>query len=257
MNEPMPRIYTDPSQSEVTVNLLSDMDMLESKLEKMPDVETEEQAELVSEYRAQFRAKHIALNKERLKMTEGSRATTAMVNDKYNAILDRMDRCTQLADNKLLPYMQERERIRREEEAKQLRQKAEEDEAARRLKAEEDKANRIAAETQDAEALTQANEKVEDAREGLNELRRTPLARPATPKSVTGVLGSSTGMRKVWRYKITDFSKIPDEYLIPEDERLDKGVLNKIAKSQQENAIVPGIEFYSEDALTSRAGVVK
>ncbi len=254
---PMPRIYTAPSQSAVTVNLLSDMDVLESKLENMPDVEDEAQAELVSEYRAQFRAKHIALNKERLKMTEGSRATTAMVNDKYNAILDRMDRCTQLADNKLLPYMQERERIRREEEDKRRRKEAEEAEAKRILEAEEIEANRIASETQDAEALTEANAKVEDARDGLNELLRTPHAPAPSAKSVTGVLGSSTGMRKVWKYKIVDFSKVPDEYLIPEEERLNKGALNKMAKGQQGDAFVPGIEFYSEDALTSRAGVVK
>jgi len=189
-------------------------------------------------------------------MTEGSRATTAMVNDKYNAILDRMDRCTQLADNKLLPYMQERERIRRKEEDDRRRQAAEEAEAKRLLEEEEAEANRLATETQDAAALTEANKSVEDARSGLDELRRTPVAKPAA-KSVTGVLGSSTGMRKNWRYKILDFSKIPDEYLIPEEERLAKGKLNTIAKRDQENAHVPGIEFFSEDALTSRAGVVK
>lgn len=257
MNEPMPRIYTDPSQSEVTVNLLSDMDMLESKLENMPNVEDEQQAELVSEYRAQFRAKHIALDKERLKMTEGSRATTKMVNDKYNAILDRMNRCTQLADNKLLPYMQERERLRREAEQKRIDQEREEAAAEEARKAAEDEANRIAAESQNAEELHEAEAKVDEARDGLDALRRTPMPAPAPKKSVTGVLGSSTGMRQNWKYKISDFSKIPDEYLIPEEERLNKGVLSKMARSQQENAFVPGITFYSEDALTSRSGVIK
>lgn len=257
MNEPMPRIYTDPSQSEVTVGLLSDMDMLESKLENMPNVATEEQAELVSEYRAQFRAKHNALDKERLKMTEGSRATTKMVNDKYNQILDRMNRCTQLADNKLMPYMQERERLRREAEQKAADQKREEEAAAKKAKEAEDEANRVAAESQDAEELHEAESKVDDARDGLDALRRTPMPTPTVRKSVTGTLGSSTGMRQNWKYKISDFSKIPDEYLIPEEERLNKGALNKLAKGEQGNAFVPGIEFYAEDALTSRAGVVK
>lgn len=239
------------------MNLLSDTDMLEEKLENMPNVETEDEAELVSEYRAQFRAKRNALDKERLKMTEGSRATTAMVNDKYNAILDRMDRCTQLADNKLLPYMQERERIRQAAEQKRVDAEREEARKTQELKDEQEKADRIATETQDAEALTEANKKVEDARDGLDALRRTPLAPPPVAKSVTGMLGSSTGMRKNWRYKISDFSKIPDKYLIPEEERLNKGALNKIAKADQANAIVPGITFYADDALTSRPGVVK
>jgi hypothetical protein len=74
---------------------------------------------------------------------------------------------------------------------------------------------------------------------------------------VTGVLGSKTGIRKVWKYRISDFSKIPDEWLIPEEERLAKGKLNAVAKRDQENAYVPGIEFYSEDTLSSTAGVKK
>jgi len=258
MNEPtkMPRIYTDPSQSEETVIIIGDMDMLESKLENMPNVETAEQAEIVSEYRAQFRTKRNALDKERLKLTAGARQTVSDLNDKYNAILDRVDRCTQLADNKLLPYMRERERIRRKEEQDRIDAQAEEDRLAKESKDAEDEANRIAAESQDAEALTVANKKVDDARAGLDALRRTPVAKPAA-KSVTGMLGSSTGMRKNWKYRISDFSLIPDEYLIPEEDRLAKGKLNAIAKSDQQNAIVPGIEFYAEDALTSRAGVVK
>jgi hypothetical protein len=256
MNEPMPRIYTDPSQSKITVNLLADMDSLESNLENMPNVETEQEAELVSEYRAQFRVKWNALDKERLAMTEGSRQTTKMVNDKYNTILDRMDRCTQLADNKLLPYMQERERIRRQAEADQAGALRLEQEAERKRVLAEEDAIRVAAESQSAEDLHKAEEKLEDARDGLSALQRTPLAIPAS-KSVTGTLGSSTGMRKNWKYKLVDITKVPEEYLIDPVERLHKGKLNAMAKSDQENAIVPGIEFYYEDALTSRAGVVK
>ncbi len=259
MNEPqtMPRIFTDPSQSELTVRIISDMDMLESKLENMPDVETEDQAELVSEYRAQFRAKHRQLDAERKLMTAGARQTVQMLNDKYNRILERVERCTQLADNKLMPYMQERERIRREEEQKRIDAQKAEDEAKRKADEAEREADRIANETQDAAALTEANKKVEDARAGLDELKRTPLARPSVAKSVTGKLGSSTGLRKVWKYRIEDFSKIPDDYLIPEADRLASGVLNKIAKADQENAFVPGIDFYYEEVLSSRAGVIK
>lgn len=41
------------------------------------------------------------------------------------------------------------------------------------------------------------------------------------------------------------------------EERLDKGKLNTVAKRDQENAYVPGIRFYYEDTLASRAGVRK
>jgi hypothetical protein len=256
MNETtkMPRIYTDPSQSKATVEIVGDMDLLEEKLINMPNVTTDEQCELVGEYRAQFKAKARDLDKERKEMTAGARATVSMLNDKFNVIIERANRCTQLADNKLLPYMQERERQRKvaEKEARDAREK--EEQAQRDAKQAIDDANKVAAETQDAEALADAEKKVTDAREGLDDLRRTPVARPEA-KSVTGKLGSQIGMRQVWKYRITDFSKIPDEWLISEDERLHRGKLNTVAKRDQENAFVPGIEFYSEDTLASRPGV--
>ncbi len=252
----MPRIYTDPSQSEATVAIISDMDMLEEKLTNMPNVATDEELELVSEYRAQFRAKSKVLDKERLTMTEGARATVSMVNDKYREIIERAERCVQLATNKMMPFMRERERKREEAEREAEEARRAEEAAAATALAAEQEANRVAAETQDAVALSKAEDVVKDARAGLDELRRTPVAK-AAPKSVEGVLGSQTGMRKNWKYRIADFSKVPDRFLIPEADRLDKGQLNTIAKRDQENAIVPGIEFYYEDALTSRAGVQK
>jgi len=250
----MPRIYTDPSQSETTVAIIGDMDLLEDKLTNMPDVATDEEAELVSEYRAQFRAKSKQLDKERLAMTEGARATVSMVNDKFRAIIERADRCTQLADNKLLPFMRERERQRKAAEDEARRQREEEAEAQRVADEAAAEAERIASETQDAEALKDAEAKVKYARSGLDELRRTPIAKPEK-KAVQGSLGSQTGMRKNWKYRIADFSKVPEDWLIPEADRLDKGKLNTVAKRDQENAHVPGIEFYYEEALTSRAGV--
>lgn len=252
----MPRIFTDPKQSKLTVEIVADMDTLEDKLTNMPDVKTEEEAEVVSEYRAQFKAKARDLDKERKEMTAGARATVAMLNDKYRVIIERADRCTQLADNKLLPYMQEQERIRLEEErkareAEAARKKAEADAAAAKAEAE-----RIAKETKDAEALKEAEAEVTKARETLDEISKTPAVK-ARGKSTTGVLGSQTGLRKVWKYEIEDFSKVPEEWLIPPEERLDKGKLNTVAKRDQENAYVPGIRFYCEDTLASRAGVRK
>ena len=235
MNETtLPRIYTSPLQSPETVEIIADMDMLESKLENMPNVETEEQAEVVSEYRAQFRSKAKMLDKNRLEMTAGARQTVSMLNDAFKPIIERTERCVQLADNKLLPYMQERERIRREEERKAAELKAEEDRKARVLKEKQEEADLIAANTKDAAALTKANKSVEEARSGLDALHRTPVTAPVK-KSVTGMLGSGTALRQNWKYRISDFSKIPDEYLVPEVERLNKGVLNKMAKSDQEN----------------------
>lgn len=45
--------------------------------------------------------------------------------------------------------------------------------------------------------------------------------------------------RKYWKFRITDVSKIPSEYMIP-----DETALGRLARSQKEKASVPGVEFY-------------
>lgn len=249
-------IRTDPSQSQQTVAILTKMQELEKHLENMPEVKTEEDASLVSEYRTQLRKQAKELNDERLEMTKPIRELTTTLNQKYNVHIERAERAAKLCDNLLIPYMQEQRRIREEAEAAE-RQRREEEEAAR--KAEQEalaKAQKIAQETTDAEALKEAEGSVNEARAALNELgtrtARQPLA-PPPAKSVTGVLGSTTGLRDVWKYRVVDISQVPEEFLVPPEERVKKRELNKIAKSQKADAHVPGIEFYAVDSLSSTA----
>jgi len=248
----VPTIYTDPSQSESTVVILGKMQELEKHLENMPEVADEEQASLVSEYRTQLKLQAKELDTERLGMTKPIRELTTTLNQKYNVHIERAERAARLCDNLLMPYMQEQKRIREEAERAAAEAKREED----KLKAEEEaalkRAQQIATETADAAALTEAEGDVSEARAALNKLgTRTSKAPMAPAKSVTGALGSKTGLREVWKYKVVDISKVPEEYLLPPEERVRKGELNKVAKSQQGNAAVPGIEFYSEDILSS------
>jgi hypothetical protein len=252
MSETPLKIYTDPNQSESTVKILGNVLMLESKLENMPAVETAEQAEIVSEYRAQLNRQAKELDKERLAMTAPVREHITMLNQKYNVHIERAERACKLCDNLLMPYMKEQRRKREEAERKAAAEKRAEEEARQVAEEAERAAEKIAAETQDAEALKEAESRVTAAKAGLNELRSRPVA-PTPAKSVVGMLGSATGLRKIWKYKLVDISKVPEAYLLPPEERLQKKALNQIAKRDQETAHVPGIEFYYEDSLTSKA----
>ena len=253
MNETSaPVIYTDPSQSEATVVIIDNMQALEVALDNMPEVKTADQAEVVSEYRAQSKKQAKSLNDERLKMTAPLREVTTNLNQKYNVHIERAERAAKLCDNLLMPYMQEQRRIREEAERKE-RERQEQERAAKQ--AEEDalrEAQRIAAETKDTAALTQAEESVNQARAKLNQLKTRPVA--ATPaKSIEGALGSKTGIRKIWKYRVADISLVPEQYLVDPEDRIRKAELNAIAKKDQDNAFVPGIEFYYEDSLSSVA----
>lgn len=251
MNAPI--LYTDPSQSETTVVILNDIQQLESHLENMPEVKAAEEAELVSEYRTQLRKRAKELDQERLNMTKPFRDGVTNLNQKYNVHIERAERAAKLADNLLMPYMKEQARQREEAERAAREQREAEERARREAEEAEREAERIAKESTDAEALQEAESKVSSARAALNELGTRTSKQVVPPKSVTGALGSTTGLRKVWKYRVVDISRVPEEYLLPPEERVRKGELNKIAKSQQETASVPGIEFYAEDILSSAA----
>ena len=250
--EKMPMIFTDPSQSKATVVILENMQALESALDNMLPVETPEQAEIVSEYRAQSKKQASGLDKERLSMTAPLREVTTRLNQKYNVHIERAERAAKLCDNLLMPYMVEQRKIREAaEEAERIR-KAAEAKARQEEEAALAEAQRVASETQDTAKLIEAEEQVNKSRAALNQLRTRPLA-AAPAKSIEGALGSKTGLRKVWKYKVVDISLVPEQYLVDPEDRLRKGELNAIAKKDQDNAFVPGITFYYEDTLSSVA----
>lgn len=249
----MPKIYTAPEQSKEARELIADLGVLEEKLGAVPDtVESEKDAEIVSEYRAQFNKRKKELDKQRLEMTAGARQTITMVNDQFRLIIERADRAIQLCDNLLTPYLAEQRRIREEAERAERERKAEEERARQEAARAIEQAQRIAEESTDKAALVEAEKDVAEARAELDEISRQP-AKKKVAKSVTGSLGSKTGLRKIWKYRVVDIDKVPEEYLLPPEDRVKKGELNKIAKKDQETAYVPGIEFYYEDSISSAA----
>jgi len=250
--ETMPTIFTDPTQSKATVVILDNMQALENALDNMTEVKTADDAEVVSEYRAQSKKQSKALNDERLSMTAPLRDLATRLNQKYNVHIERADRAVKLCDNLLMPYMVAQRKIREAAEEAERVRKAAEDKARQDEEDALKEAQRIAAETQDTAALHAAEEQVNISRAALNQLRTRPVA--ATPaKSIEGVLGSKTGLRKIWKYKVVDISLVPEQYLVDPEDRIRKGELNAIAKKDQDSAFVPGIEFYYEDALSSVA----
>ena len=84
-------------------------------------------------------------------------------------------------------------------------------------------------------------------------------------KSIRGSHGSTTGLRDNWVWRIIDTPEqpasesvklVPEAYLLPPEERLDKKVLTAKAKSLKKASTtdVPGIEFYNDPIPASRTG---
>lgn len=255
MNAPAlpPVILTDVKQDQETYIALEDVTALTAHLEKMPEVKTEDEAALVGEYRTKLRSLAKTLNDRRLAITKPLRDHVSMLNQAANQQIERAERAVKLADNLLLPYMREQKRLREEAE-RQERERREAEERARREEQEAlERAQRAAEETKSAAELAAAEEDVNEARAKLNELGTRTGKAVVPPKSVTGDHGSKTQLREVWKYKVVDIAKVPEEYLVDPEDRVRKKELNAIAKRDKDMASVPGIEFYAEETLSSRA----
>lgn len=203
-------------------------DVLAEKAAKYTHVTDENHAALVGEFRARLNDHIKALDKERLEMGAGARETLARINAKYNEKIEELRTYLKQVDSGLRVFLQDQRR--RAEEAERARQEAE----------------RAAAKARAAEV--KAAEKA-----GIEPPPPEPPPPVVTiPTKIVGTAGSKVGTREVWKYRITNISKVPAAYLVPPEERVNKSVLNALAKSQKDKAKVPGIEFYCEDTIQSR-----
>lgn len=108
-------------------------------------------------------------------------------------------------------------------------------------------------ERQIQEALRIEEEKLRLAREetalkGEHTVDLTPVEAPApTPDRVRTEAGmtSKTG---TWKYTVSDFGLLPDEYKVP-----DTAMLNSIAKKHHDGKQIPGVIFYFEPGLQVRS----
>lgn len=140
--------------------------------------------------------------------------------------LDFLSQAESVIKRKITDWNAEQDRIRREAQRKadeQARKERERLEARARKAEESGKAEK-------AEQLAQQAETV------------TPAIVPTeTPKAK----GIST--RTVWRFRITDKSKIPDQY-----KSVDEKKIAGVVRSLGEDTAIPGVEIYPEQVVAAR-----
>lgn len=209
---------------------------------KFQVIQSDADAGLAAEYRARVNEQIKQLDAERLDMGEGLRATLAKINARFNAPIDALKEKLKMVDTAIKAYLTQQralaeaaEKARREQEEQRRREEA-------RRQAEIEEARRA------AEA---ANLPPPPEPEPL-----PPAVIEPAPEFVTerigGTYGSKVSTRDIWKYRIVDIKKVPEEFLVPVEDRVNKSALNALAKSMKDKAKVKGIEFYCEEILQSR-----
>ena len=99
------------------------------------------------------------------------------------------------------------------------------------------------------EAIAIAREKqaIADREAALNNKPAEVIETAPIPAEVNGhttaELGTSS-MMDVWKYEVTDFALLPNEYKLP-----DTALLNSTARKHHDAKVVPGVRFFNEPTL--------
>lgn len=140
--------------------------------------------------------------------------------------LEFLSRAESIIKRKMIEYDREQERIRLEEQRKA-------DEAARRERA------RLEAQARKAEASGKV-EKAAELEQRAAMVTPPVLSRP-TPK-VEGI-----AKRTVWRFRIVDPSKVPEQY-----KTIDERKIAGVVKALGADANIPGVEVYADNVIAAR-----
>lgn len=98
------------------------------------------------------------------------------------------------------------------------------------------------AERIEAEKLRLAQE--EEALTGEHTVELTEIEKPeATPERVRADMGMASKMI-IWKWEVTDFSQLPDEYKV-----VDSAMLNATVKKNHDSKQIPGVRIYPEETL--------
>lgn len=145
----------------------------------------------------------------------------------------------------------EQARKEREKAEAEARRQREIEEAARRKADEARRAAEAANEAERVKLLKEAEaaEKKAAAAQAKAEVQTETAAAIIAPvvQVAAPVKQAGESYRDVWKWKVVDLAKVPDNYKI-----LNETMLNKFAVATKGAVTVPGIEFYSEKTLAVR-----
>lgn len=204
------------------------------------------------------------LEELRLGMTRPIDAAKKAVMDFFRAPADRLERAKSQIKRAMISYDEAQRRIQEEAqrkveeaarkerdrlaaEAAEAQRKADEKAAEERRQAE---AARAAGDLAAAAKHEQKAERVEErAAERIETLQTVaasvvaPVLERETPK-VKGVSG-----RRVWKFRIRDASKLPREYLLPDEKRI-----GAVVRAMKGDTRIEGVEVWDESDLTAARG---
>lgn len=213
-------------------------------------------------------AEHIKKIKIRFKELEDLRKSlTQPLDESKSRIMDIFRKPLEFLKNAetnvksaVLNWEKEQELIRQEQERKLQETARKEEERLRKIKEEQERIWREKEEAKRKEAEQLASEgKAEEAEKARLEAEKAAakaaeramqaeeisIPVPIVASKVEKIKGIAT--KTIWKFRIVDVNKIPRKYMIPNEK-----LLGEIARATKDLVKIEGVEFYSEDIMSSR-----
>lgn len=173
--------------------------------------------------------------------------------DKRMAITRPLDESKKTVIELFRPFIEKLERAKRSLEGRMVTyQKQQEIERARQ----QAELDRIAKEKEERLKNELADKAVNAIEEGKPELANIYLdkAEKVTVKPTNAVAFSrptGTAFVERWKFKVVDASKLPREFLKPDEDKIGK-VVTALKNKQAAESTIPGIEAFTETGVSSR-----
>jgi hypothetical protein len=190
------------------------------------EIKDQEQYSSTFERRKQINARIKELDEKRKSITAPLDVAKKNVMDLFRAPINFLTEAMQIADTLLLDWNDKQETIRKAQEDK-LRRETEKKQAELQAKA-------------DAARAAGKEDKAEQY-EDKAQAQVAPVLSPTTPKINGG------GFRTLWYAEVTDFTKLPDSYKLPNQSALDK-----MAEATKGSIAIPGVMFKSRQIIATR-----
>ena len=184
------------------------------------------------EIRKRLRSVESQLEAKRKELTGPILTIKKSIDDFFNKPKDRLTAAIKRLDTGMLTFQAEQRRKAAEEQAR-LQREADEKAAAER--------KRLA----EAQAKAEAENKPLAAAVAAKQAEEVQA--PVVHVTVPTVKVEGVSTRQVWKFKVEDFAKLPDEYKLA-----DEAELGKMARTFHDSKPVPGVVFYAESVLASR-----
>lgn len=210
-----------------------------------------------------IKGKHREIDEARKQLVKPIDEARKRIQEFFGAPLQFLERAETLVKGKLVTYQTEQERIRREEQrkaedaarkerekleaqAREAERKAREKADADRRAAQEAAAAGKAEESARLAARAIATESVAAEKAAVLEQRAAATVAPVIQREAPKVAGLK--MREVFKFEIVDASKLPREYLIPDEQRI-----RKVVGALKSDTNIPGVRVYADMQPASAA----